>query len=608
MIQVSNLSKSYGTGHTSQLLLDNVSFNINSGERIGLVGRNGHGKTTLLRLISGEETPDSGAITLPKNYIIGYLQQNIRFIRDTVLEEACLGLRPEHKNDFWRAEKMLSGLGFSQDDMNRNPSVFSGGFQVRLNLAKVLAGEPDLLLLDEPTNYLDIVSIRWLSRLLNSWKNELLLVTHDRSFMDSVTTHTMGIHRRKIKKIEGGTEKLYNQIIQEEEVHEKTRQNDEKRRKEIELFITRFRAKARLGGLVQSRVKLLDKTRKLEKLEKIKTLEFSFREEPYTGKWTVEGNQVSFSYNDKTPFLIDKFSIVVGKNDRIGVIGRNGKGKTTLLKLLAGKLQPIDGEVKFHPQVKIGYFGQTNIEQLNDNNTVEEEIYYSHPQKNRQEARDICGALLFEGDQALKKVSVLSGGEKSRVLIGKLLVSPTHLLLLDEPTNHLDMESCDSLLAALDSYDGAVVIVTHNEMFLNALASRLIIFDKEKISVFEGSYSDFLNDVGWESEEGELKNEKIINENSKKALRIARAQANEEKARVLKPLEKKISHLENMISKLEGELHTDNQLLIEASVKSDGETIAILSKKTHQAQSEIDNLYGELLKLHEDYEKAAQNF
>lgn len=605
MIQVSNLSKSYGLGH---LLLDDVSFNINSGERIGLVGRNGHGKTTLLRLISGEEEPDSGVITIPKNYIIGYLEQRLHFSEDTILKEACLGLRPEHRNDFWRAEKMLSGLGFSMDDMKRNPSVFSGGFQVRLNLAKVLAGEPNLLLLDEPTNYLDIVSIRWLSRLLNSWKNELLLVTHDRSFMDSVTTHTMGIHRRKIKKVAGGTEKLYNQIIQEEEIYEKTRQNDEKKRKEIELFITRFRAKARLGGLVQSRVKLLDKTQKLNRLEKIKTLEFSFREESYTGKWTVEGNQVSFSYINKAPFLIDKFSIIVGKNDRIGIIGRNGKGKTTLLKLLAGKLQPLEGEVKTHPLVKIGYFGQTNIDLLFDENTVEEEIYNAHPDKNRQEARDICGAMLFEGDQALKKVSVLSGGEKSRVLLGKLLVSPTHLLLLDEPTNHLDMESCDSLLAALDSYDGAVVIVTHNEMFLNALVNRLIVFDKGKITVFEGSYNDFLNDVGWESEEGDFENGQTVNLNNKKAIRKARAEINEEKSRVLKPIEKKIKLLENTISCLEEELHKDKHILIEASIKSDGASIAELSMKTHQTQSKIDKLYEELLQVTEDYETAAKKF
>ncbi len=603
MIQVTNLSKSYG----GQLLLDSVSFNVNSGERIGLTGRNGHGKTTLFRLLTGEEEADSGIISIPKKYTIGYLEQNIRFTQGTVLEEACLGLRDEHHNDHWRAEKILSGLGFSTDDFDRHPSEFSGGYQVRLNLTKVLSGTPNLLLLDEPTNYLDIVSIRWLIRFLNAWKDELILITHDRSFMDSVTTHTMGIHRKKIRKIEGGTDKLYGQIIKEEEVYEKTRVNDEKKRKEVELFITRFRAKARLGGLVQSRVKLLEKNQKMDKLEKIKTLEFSFREGFFQGKWTLECNNVSFSYDRKTIDIIHNFSIVVGKNDRIGIIGKNGKGKTTLLKLMAGILEPAAGEVRYHPQMNMGYFGQTNIEQLYEGNTVEEEIMSAHPDRNRQAARDIAGSMMFEGDMALKKVSVLSGGEKSRVLLGKLLVTPNHLLLLDEPTNHLDMESCDSLIAAIDSFDGAVVIVTHNEMYLNALVNRLIVFDKGKITVFEGSYKDFLEEVGWENEDLKDGNETSA-VNSKKAIRKARAGINEEKSKILKPLSKKIKEIESAINDMETEINNDNQLLIEASVKSDGNTIGELSKKIHHIKSEIDKLYEELFQVTEEFEKESEKF
>ncbi len=603
MIQVRDLNKSYG----SENLLDNISFNLNSGEHCGLVGRNGCGKTTLLRMIAGLEEKDSGSISVPRNYTIGYLDQRIKFSRPTVLEEACRGLPPDHKNDTWMAEKLLAGLGFSIEDMDRDPLIFSGGYQVRIQLARTLAGNPNLLLLDEPTNYLDIVSIRWLSRFLKDWKKEFILITHDRSFMDSVTTHTMGIHRRKIRKIEGDTEKLYNQLIKEEEIYEKTRVNDEKKRKEVELFISRFRAKARLGGLVQSRVKLLEKNRKLEKLEKMKTLEFSFREAQTPAKWVLETREITFSYNGKTPYIIDRFNLTVGKNDRIGIVGKNGAGKSTLIRLLTENLAPVEGELRYYPGIKKGYFAQTNIDGLDPSRTVVEEIQFSHPEHDIQAARDISGAMLFEGDNALKRVSVLSGGEKSRVLLGKLIVSPTHLLLLDEPTNHLDMESCDSLVSALDAFDGAVIIVTHNEMFLNALTNRLIVFDRGKVTLFEGNYRDFLIDIGWSSEEN-MNNKGEINPAGKKAIRRARAEIVRERSKAVRPIEEKIKETEIAISLLEEELSKDNQLAIEASIKGDGSLVAAISKKISGARSMLDSLYESWEGLHGRYEEALKRF
>ncbi|GAI86334.1 unnamed protein product, partial [marine sediment metagenome] len=279
MISVENITKSFG----SQLLFEGVNFRVNSRERVGLVGRNGHGKTTLFRLIVGEEHPDTGTITIPKNYRIGYVRQHLEFSEDTLLKEAMRGLPEGKQGHHWEVEKTLAGLGFSTEDMKRHPGEFSGGFQVRLNLVKVLASEPDLLLLDEPTNYLDITSIRWIERFLLSWPHELMLITHDRSLMDKLATHILGIHRRKVRKMAGDTGKFYVQIAQDEEVYEKTRINDERRRKEIELFISKFRAKARLVNLVQSRIKLLEKTERQEKLEKIKTLDFWFRSKPYRG-------------------------------------------------------------------------------------------------------------------------------------------------------------------------------------------------------------------------------------------------------------------------------------------------------------------------------------
>ncbi|MGA2141087.1 MAG: ABC-F family ATP-binding cassette domain-containing protein [Brevinematales bacterium] len=603
MIQVRDLNKSYG----SENLLDNISFNINAGERCGLVGRNGHGKTTLFRIIAGMEEKDSGSIMVPRNYTIGYLDQKIKFSRPTVLQEVCLGLPPDHKEDIWMAEKLLAGLGFSTADMEKNPDIFSGGYQVRIQLARTLAGNPNLLLLDEPTNYLDIVSIRWLSRFLRDWKKEFILITHDRSFMDNVTTHTMGIHRRKIRKIQGGTDKLYEQLIMEEEVYEKTRVNDEKKRKEVLLFISRFRAKARLGGLVQSRVKLLEKTRKLEKLEKMKTLEFSFREAETAAKWVLETRDLTFSYTAKPPYIIEGFNLTVGREDRIGIIGKNGAGKSTLIKLMTENLMPQRGEVRYYPGVKKGYFAQTNIDSLDPSRTIVEEIQASHPEHDPQAARDISGAMLFEGDNALKKVSVLSGGEKSRVLLGKLLVSPTHLLMLDEPTNHLDMESCDSLVSALDAFNGAVIIVTHNEMFLNALTNRLIIFDRGRVTLFEGNYRDFLKDIGWSSEENPgIKGE--INPAGKKAIRQARAIALKEKSKTLKPIEEKIKEAECAIGMLEEQISKDNELVIEASIKGDGGQIAVLSKKISDGRAKLDGLYEAWENLHAGYEEELKKF
>jgi len=355
-------------------------------------------------------------------------------------------------------------------------------------------------LLDEPTNYLDIVSLRWLTKFLRNWKNELIIITHDRAFMDGVTTHTMAIHRCKMRKEAGPTDKVYQQLLMEEEIHEKSRVNDDRKRKETEDFINRFRAKASKASAVQSRIKALQKKDRLEKLTEIKDLDFAFKSASFTGKVLMEVNDLSFSFDNNGPLLIDGLSFSVGKKDRIAIIGKNGKGKTTLLNLLAKELKTKTGAVSHHDQLQMAYFGQTNINRLNLHKTIEEEIMDVHPEGNRGASRKICGTMMFPGDAALKKISVLSGGEKSRVLLGKLLVSPSNMLMLDEPTNHLDMESNDSLIEAIDDFNGSVIVVTHSEMMLHALATRLIVFDDGKVTLFEGTYQDFLDRVGWKSE------------------------------------------------------------------------------------------------------------
>lgn len=612
MVQVSKLEKAYA-GH---IIFDNTGFTVNSGERVGLVGRNGHGKTTLLRMILGEERPDSGIINIPNNYTIGHLSQHIRFTEDTVLKEGCLSLKPaeDGRDETYRVETILSGLGFSSNNLVLNPMELSGGYQIRLNLAKVLVQEPNLLLLDEPTNYLDIVSIRWLTKFLQRWKDEMILITHDRAFMDSATTHTMAIHRCKIRKIKGAVQKLYEQILLEEEVYEQTRVNEEKKRSETEQFINRFRAQANRASAVQSRIKALQKKEKLEKISKIKNLDFEFDSAPFTGKLLVEAENISFSFPPAGQALINGLSLSIGKNDRIAIIGKNGKGKTTLLNLLAGELSPLKGAVNRSPRLKLAYFGQTNINRLNLQKTVEEEIMDVLPEYNRRRARNICGSMMFEGDKALKKVEVLSGGEKSRVLLGKMLATPANLLLLDEPTNHLDMESIDSLIEAIEVFEGAVIVVTHSERMLNAVATRLIVFDDGKAKVFEGTYQEFLDRLGWKNE-FEIENDKCNGGKNaqtkganRKDMRRIRAELIADRSKTLGALQGRIAEVENTITELEQQIEKNTHALLEASVKGEGEAIKTMSKSLHDSKAKIDVLFNEMDNLTLELDARSREF
>ncbi|HXS09428.1 MAG TPA: ABC-F family ATP-binding cassette domain-containing protein [Candidatus Krumholzibacteria bacterium] len=627
MIQFNKVTKSFG----AQVLFEDLSFALNRRERVGLVGRNGHGKTTIFRMVLDEVHPDSGDIIIPRRYRIGHLDQHIKFSKPNVIDEVSLGLPEAERDQTWRVETILFGLGFSKDDMTRAPGLFSGGFQVRLNLARVLVSEPDLLLLDEPTNYLDIVSIRWLERFLMQWKTELMLITHDRSFMDKVITHTVAIHRQKAKKIQGDTSKIYEQILQEEEVYEKTRANDERKRKDIERFIDRFRAKNTMATRVQSRIKMLAKHERLDALARIQTLDFAFSAAPFPAKVVQRVSHLSFGYEGGDD-LFSNLNLEIHDHDRICVIGPNGRGKSTLLRVLAEELPPRHGTVTNHPRAVSGYFAQTNVHTLHDKNTVIAEIQSADKNCLYQTARNIAGVMMFEGDAGLKKIGVLSGGEKSRVMLGKLIVTPVNLLLLDEPTNHLDMDSCDSLLAAIDAFEGAVVIVTHNEMFLHSLATRFVVFDRGRARVFDGSYQDFLDTVGWESDEDELgaaptkarvanvhvhvnpepaparKPAPPQNPADRKAERQARARLVQERARLIGPLEKRVADLEALIVSLERERDVAFAALAEASASGDAATIAKLSKKSSDVGPRIEWAYGELEKATNELESAARAF
>lgn len=583
MIQANSLSKGFGT----QILFENISFNMTRGERVGLVGRNGSGKTTLFKIILGEEHADSGEVIYPKNYTIGTLKQHLHFTEKTILAECSLALKKEEEFDTYKVEKMLHGLGFKTEDFQRPPSDFSGGYQIRLNLAKVLLGNPDCLLLDEPTNYLDIVSLRWLSRFLRSFPGEVIIITHDRGFMDSVTTHTMGIWRQKLVKIKGDSTKYHEQILLEEEVYEKTRANTEKKRKELEEFVARFKAKASKAAQAQSRMKLLDKLPELEALAMMATLDFEFNYRECPGKVLVEVKDVSFGYNEN--LLIKDLSFPVLRNDKIAIIGKNGKGKSTLLNLIAKELTPVSGNISGNVNLLMGHFGQTNIQRLSLENTIEEEIASADPSLGRERVRSICGVMMFSGDLAKKKIKVLSGGERARVLLGKLLAKPTNLLLLDEPTNHLDQDSVDALSQELQNYPGAVIIVTHSEGMLREVATKLVVFHHDRVEYFPQNYDDFLTKIGWEEEE-QVKVEKPKEKISREELRKLRQEIILERSKAINPLKKKMESLEKEIMKMEDEASALEQKLITSTNADDLKRFGVLKKKIDDDFEELSTV------------------
>jgi ATP-binding cassette subfamily F protein 3 len=429
-----------------------------------------------------------------------------------------------------------------------------------------------------------------------------------------------------VRKIAGNTAKFYNQIAQDEETYEKTRINDERRAKEIENFIAKFRASARLQGLVESRKKTLAKMGKKEKLEKIASLDFVFTPKTFHGKYVMSAEGLSFGYEPDRPLFRD-LNITIGSRDRIFVIGPNGRGKTTLLKLLAGVLQPGQGRVSVPLNVAVGYFEQSNVRTLDESNTVLDEVASALTYVDQKRARFLSGSMMFEGEDALKRISILSGGEKSRVMLAKIIGSPTNLLLLDEPTNHLDMDSSDALLEALDAFEGAVIMVTHNEMFLNALAERLIVFEEGGAFVFEGGYQWFLDKLGWREEgdrpsaaadaerPAEVETDPVQqvrpNAQSKagrKDERRRRSELQTERAKVLKALEKKIMGLEKALETGEAELERMNLEVAEASRLKDSPRIVELSKAIHRRQEEANAAYRELEAVLGEYESRKADF
>lgn len=607
MLQISNLEKQYG----EQVLFDNATFTVAPGERVALFGRNGSGKSTLLKIIAGDESADSGDISTPRGYKIGYLKQHLSFSKATVLEEVCQALTGDPVCEQYKAEIVLTGLGFSEAEYELAPTALSGGFQIRINLAKLILSEPNLLLLDEPTNYLDIVSLRWLERYLQEWPGEMIVISHDRYFCDQVSTHSALLYRCGFRKIEGDSAKLFERISEDEALYERTRLNREKEIKRMESFINRFKAQASKATLVQSRVKALARMGTLEELSSEANLEFSFVYSQFPGRFPLEVKALSFGYEGMSKNLVDDLSITIKKDDRIGIIGKNGRGKSTLLKLLAGENKPQSGEIVVSPNTSVSFFAQTNTNRLQLSSTIESEVASANPSLGRTAVRAICGCMMFEGDDALKKISVLSGGERSRVLLGKIVATPSNVLLLDEPTNHLDIESVAALTDALEEFEGAVLIVTHSEEMLRRLAKRLIVFQGDRPFVYEGTYDEFLQDIGWEEEFDSFapsKSKKQKGGDKSKGSKQERAALVQERSRAITPAKEKVANLERSVAALEQSVTDAQRELAQASERGESERIGSISLALATAEKQLATRLAEWEAAQEQLEQLEKKY
>ena len=597
MISIQNLSIHF----TGQDLFTDINFMIREKDRIGLVGKNGAGKTTLIRIIAGLEQPSHGDVVMSDDVTIGYLPQekNIHSTK-TVLEETMtafeeyhqiekklaqlqdeLSQRTDYESDSYQklcermsalnerltligghsaegeAERILVGLGFDHEDMLREMNEFSNGWQMRVELAKILLRKPKLLLLDEPTNHLDIESIQWLEGYLKSYYGAIFMVSHDRAFLDHITIRTIEISGGKIYDYKCAYTEFVERREERIDMQKAAFDNQQREIKEIEAFIERFRYKATKAKQVQSRVKQLEKMDLVEIDDRDKSvMHFKFPPAPHSGKVTLELSHVSKSYGEKN--ILNDINLLIPRGEKIAFVGRNGEGKSTLAKIICGVLDHT-GEVKLGHEVKIGYYAQNQQDMLDPEKTVFETLDDVATGDMRVKVKSLLGAFLFSGETIDKKVKVLSGGEKARLSLAKMLLFPTNLLVLDEPTNHLDMLSKDILKSALLQFDGTLIVVSHDRDFLQGLTTKVYEFRKPHIKEYIGDIYDFLEEKRLK-ELDDLNRQQKIQQQTTPAVSQnkidyeAKKRDDREKRRVgkeIKKLEEQIDALEKELAELD---------------------------------------------------------
>ncbi len=606
MISVDGLRVEFG-GFT---LFDDVSFVVNKKDRIALAGKNGAGKSTMLKILAGLQSPTTGTVSLPREVTIGYLPQQMdladtrtvrleaeqafEHIHETEVEIERLNLELAERTDYEseayqklidrvtllseqfqmmgganyhaELERTLSGLGFSREDFDRPTSEFSGGWRMRIELAKLLLRRPDVLLLDEPTNHLDIESIQWLENFIASRANAVILVSHDRAFLDHTTTRTIEIELGRIYDYKA---KYSDYVVLRRERREqqlRAFENQQKMLADTEAFIERFRYKATKSTQVQSRIKQLEKIERIEVDETDNAmLHLKFPPAPHSGSYPVIAEEVAKRYGEHLVF--EHATLTISRGEKVAFVGKNGEGKSTLVKCIMGEITDFTGKLQLGHNVKIGYFAQNQAQLLNERLTVFETIDYVAQGDIRLKIRDILGAFMFGGEASDKKVAVLSGGEKTRLAMIRLLLEPVNFLILDEPTNHLDMRSKDVLKEALKEFDGTVIVVSHDREFLDGLVTKVYEFGNKRVREHLGGIYDFLEHKKIDSLQ-ELERTAVVrssttveeeNLSANKRSYETRKEQNRLKNKIEKQIvdtERKISALEEQISLIEQQLST----------------------------------------------------
>ncbi|MHC1744103.1 MAG: ABC-F family ATP-binding cassette domain-containing protein [Syntrophobacteraceae bacterium] len=637
MLTVQNISKSLG----KKDLFLGVSFHINAGERIGLIGPNGAGKTTLFHLLLEEALPDSGAISHAKHVKIGYLPQQWVPIQDrTILshvtdidqavqevrtalkrlqalfdhesdpatveaagiEHARLLERLEHLGGYdleARAAKILAGLGFRENGFNRAVSALSGGWIMRVELARLLLSEPDLMLLDEPTNHLDLDTLLWLEQYLLSSPSAMIIIAHDRAFLNRVVTRILELEQGRLQEYSGNYDAYLDEKARRQEIHLASFKNQQERLRQIERFIERNRYRKDRARQVQSRIKALDKVERIDAPTETSSIRFNFPEPARCGKRVLELQNVHKAYGDHVVY--SGIDLVVQRGDRMAFLGPNGAGKSTLLKMLAG-IEPVnDGLRQVGHQVVTGYYAQHQWELLRGDCTVLDEAASIAGDLPQTQIRSLLGAFLFPGDDVLKRVSVLSGGEKARLTLCKLLLQRPNVLLLDEPTNHLDIPSRAVLEEALEDYPGALCFISHDRHFINAIATSVLVAEKGAIHLFPGNYDDYLSIWRQRLEQDRSSGPDGDQKEPKEADQIGTVRTAQEKKRLeaewrnelyrLKaPLQKRVQNLEARLDAEHRQLDQLKERLAAPETYRDGTDLKDLNRDYQQCQKRAQDL------------------
>jgi ATP-binding cassette subfamily F protein 3 len=594
LLTADELSITFG----KKVILDGESFAVQAGEKIGLVGPNGSGKSTLLRILSGEREADAGELAFARGVRAGYLPQDILelprgSVVDSVLAAAPKTEEYDERYGRHRAEAILTGLGFPPRELERDVSELSGGWKMRAALAGLLLGDPDLLLLDEPTNHLDIPSLQWFDQFLKRSQKAVLLVSHDRDFLNRQIERVLSFEPEGLRSYTGDYEAYRRQRAEEELNLEVRARRLAEERAATEKFIERFRYKASKARQVQSRVKQLEKREAIEVREQRATVRFHFPEVARAGREVVRLDGVQKRFGDKV--IYRGLTTRIERGERVAIIGVNGAGKTTLLKLIAGELDAEAGTIALGHNVAAAYYAQHHTEKLDREKSILDEIWALVPDKPQSFVRGVLGSFLFSGDDVDKKIAVLSGGERARVALARLLVLPSNLILMDEPTNHLDLDSSERLVEALAEYGGTLLFVSHNRSFINQLATRIWDVRDGGIEEWAGNLDDYLyhleqigRPMGGPAQATAARPERP--EESERDRRRREAQEREARARVRRPIQAKIDELERRIAELEAEKSSLSLQLADPELYNDFARSRPIMSRFQEVQTKLDEL------------------